>query len=42
MPENVTRVPEKYKEYEVKQGKYSQLSKLPLRGTLLGPSGSSK
>ena len=34
--------PIKVKEYEVKQSKYSQCGKLPIRSILLGPSGSGK
>ena len=37
-----TIAPIKVKEYEVKQSKYPQCGKLPVRSILLGPSGAGK
>ena len=34
--------PIQVKEYEVKQSKYKQCGKLPIRSVILGPSGSGK
>ena len=43
MNDSVPKIePIKVKQYEVKQSKYPQCGKLPVRSILLGPSGSGK